>query len=60
MATLAFEIGFCGFGVSDGVIPELRLGVLRVWVCQGSVVDRLREYQAALNMAWTRLRDLRG
>lgn len=37
------ECGWCGFGASGGLVPELRLGLLRIAVTRGGVADLLRQ-----------------
>jgi len=54
--TLLGEIGWCGFGASGGLVPEVRLGLLRIAVTRGSVVERLRQMLAALSDAAAALR----
>ena len=41
MRTFAIEWGRCGFGVTGGLVPELRIGLIRVWTCSGSVMALL-------------------
>lgn len=52
------ELGWCGFGVSRGAVPELRLFVVRFAVTRGSVVERLRSMLAALSDAAVELRQI--
>lgn len=40
--SLMFETGWCGFGASGGLVPEIRCGFVRVAVTRGSVAERLR------------------
>jgi len=46
--TFAVEFGCCGWGASGGLVPELRLGVVRLWTCDGSVVEMLSKLRVAL------------
>lgn len=48
MRTWALEWGACGWGWSGGLVPELRLGHVRVWTCKGSVVEQLAKLRRAL------------
>ena len=54
------EVGWCGFGASGGLVPELRLGVVRFAVTRGSVAERLRSMLRALADAAAELRALGG
>lgn len=54
--TFAIEIGRCGFGVSGGLVPEIRLGIVRIWTCSGSVVSQLAKLRQALADAAQELR----
>jgi hypothetical protein len=56
MRTFALEWGACGFGVSGGLVPEIRLGWVRLWTCSGSVVSVVARAQAALTAAAAELR----
>jgi hypothetical protein len=50
MRTFAIEFGRCGWGAQGGLVPELRIGWVRVWTCSGSVMAILwsmREATAA-------------
>lgn len=55
--TLMLEVGWCGFGASGGLVPELRLGLLRVAVTRGGVADRLRGMLRTLGDAAAMLRN---
>jgi len=46
--TFAIEFGRCGFGVSGGLVPELRLGWVRMWTCSGSVISALSHLRTSL------------
>lgn len=48
MRTWAIEFGKCGWGLSGGLVPELRLGCVRLWTCADSVVETLRKLRTAL------------
>lgn len=54
--TLMVETGWCGFGASGGLVPELRLGCLRFAVTRGSVADRFRDMLRTLGDAAVALR----
>jgi hypothetical protein len=54
--TWALEIGRCGWGVSGGLVPELRLGWVRFWTCSGSVVNTIATLRQALADAAEELR----
>lgn len=54
--TWAIEIGKCGWGSSGGLVPELRLGWVRLWTCSGSVVRPLATLRQALADAAEELR----
>ena len=57
MRTFAVEFGLCGFGASSGQVPELRLGVVRLWCCRGSIREQLRELRCSLADAVRELRN---
>jgi hypothetical protein len=48
MFSLIFECARCGFGWSSGLIPEIRLGIVRVAWCRGSLLSRVEKWKAAL------------
>jgi hypothetical protein len=48
MYTVICEIGLFLPGYTGGLVPELRLGLVRVIWCRGSMIERLRSYQSAL------------
>lgn len=54
--TFSTEIGRCGWGVSGGLVPELRLGFVRFWTSDGSVVALLSRLRIALAEAAAELR----
>lgn len=54
--TFSLELGKCGWGCSGGLVPELRLGRVRLWTCNGSVVDMLSNLRIALANAAAELR----
>lgn len=56
MRTFSIEFGRCGWGCSGGLIPELRLGRVRFWTCNGSVVEMLSKLRIALAEAAAELR----
>lgn len=49
--TILIQLGWCGFGASGGLVPELRLGLLRVAACRGWVMDAIDRYRTALRAA---------
>ena len=51
--TVLFEIGWCGFGWSGDLVPELRLGIIRLACCKGALVDRIRDLRDSLDRART-------
>ena len=51
MATVILELGRCGWGYAPRLIPELRLVVLRVGWCRGSLLLRVRDWGVALRTA---------
>ena len=56
MRTWAIEIGKCGWGISGGLVSEMRLGWVRIWTCSGSVVIPLSNLRQALADAAAELR----
>lgn len=48
MFTVIVEVSLCAPGWSGGLVPELRLGVLRLSWCRGSLIARVREWRDAL------------
>ena len=52
------EFGWCGLGLSGGSVPEVRLGLVRLAVTRGSVVERLRSALDALSQAASVLRQI--
>jgi hypothetical protein len=48
------EFGLCGFGRSDGLIPEVRVGVVRFAWCRGSLLSRVEKWHAALTARCSR------
>lgn len=46
--TLLLGVGWCGFGWSGGLLPELRLGVLRLAWCRGWIGARVEGWRLAL------------
>lgn len=54
------EWGWCGFGASRGLVPELRLGIVRLACCRGSIVDRVRCWGKALDEAQRVMRSRRS
>lgn len=57
-ATAAVEFGWVGFGYAAGLVPELRLGVVRFWWCQGSVMDHVKRLKSSLVEAEMELLEL--
>jgi len=56
MRTLCIEIGGCGWGAACGLVPEVRLGWLRIWVTRGSVIKSLAAMRIALAEAVAELK----
>lgn len=49
VSTFSIEFGLCGFGISPrGMIPQIRLGIARLWCIPGSVYGRLHEQENQL------------
>lgn len=40
--TIAIEIGIIGWGANGGAIPELRIGLIRLAICRGSMLAKVR------------------
>jgi hypothetical protein len=47
-ASFGIDFGWCGFGYEGSLLPNVRLGVCRVWWCRGSIFDRLVKLHEAL------------
>lgn len=47
-ATIAIEMGWCGFGFAGGLVPTVKLGVIALWWCRGSVVEMLTGLRCSL------------
>jgi len=45
------SLGFVGFGASAGLFPELRLGVLAIGWCRGSIAENMRFFSDRLRTA---------
>lgn len=60
MFTVLIEWGWCRPGYSPGLIAELRLGFCRVAWCHGSLLERVRGWERALEEARTTIRELLG
>ena len=54
--TVIIEGGWCGFGHSDGLVPGVRLGVIRIGWCRGSLLAKMQHWQNALAKALVALR----
>lgn len=48
MFGVLFEVGWFGFGASRGLIPELRMGIVRFACCRGYFADALKRAADAL------------
>ena len=48
MRTYAITFERCGWGISGGLVPEIRLGWVRLWKCRGSVISQLASMRVAL------------
>lgn len=46
--TLMLGFGVCGFGYEGGLLPELRLGLVRLAWCRGWIGERVRGWRDAL------------
>lgn len=51
MASIGVDFAWCGFGWEGGLLPNVRLGVVRLWWCRGSMFDRLSRLHVALAAA---------
>lgn len=58
--TVLWEVGWCGFGRSNDLVPELRLGFIRIACCRGSIVARILELRSSLQRALDELRKKKG
>lgn len=47
--TVIVGFGWCGFGLSGGLLPEVRLGLVRLACCRGWLLERVGQIQAALD-----------
>ena len=48
VASFGIDIGWCGFGYEGGLLPNIRLGIIRLWCCRGTIVGRFEKMQMAL------------
>lgn len=48
MFAILFEVGWFGFGAAGGLIPEVRLGVVRLAFTRGYFADALARAAAAV------------
>lgn len=48
MASFGIDLGCVGFGYEGGLLPNIRLGVCRLWWCRGSIFDRIAQLHIAL------------
>ena len=46
--TFLLGVGWCGVGWSGGLLPEVRLGLVRVAWCRGWIGDRVQHWHQAL------------
>jgi hypothetical protein len=46
--TLSFEFSFVGFGMEGKPAPNVRLGLLRVWLFSGTVFSEIARLKDAL------------
>lgn len=44
---LLLELGWCGFGASGGLLPELRLGLVRIVATRGSLLGLFAQHLAS-------------
>jgi hypothetical protein len=49
--TILIQFGWCGFGIAGGLIPEIRLGLIRLAWCRGWIFDGFDRCRAALKAA---------
>ena len=54
--TLIIEVGRCGLGFDRGLFPCVRLGLVQVAWCRGSLLARVKAWKAALDAALGRPR----
>lgn len=55
--TFAVEFSrYCGFGISGGLNPEIRCGVVRLWCCSDCIVPQLALLRQSLADAIVELR----
>lgn len=54
--TTLIEWGRCGFGYSSDLLPELRLGLVRIAWCRGSIVERISGLRQSLRDALAEIR----
>lgn len=48
--------GWCGWGVHLGLFPAVRLGIVHLWCCRGSIIYRFVAVRQALADAREELR----
>lgn len=48
MASIGIDFGFVGFGYEGGLLPNIRIGMARLWWCRGSIFDRIAKLHVAL------------
>jgi hypothetical protein len=51
MTSFGIDFGWVGFGVEGGLLPNVRLGVVRFWCCRGSMFDLITRLNAAMTEA---------
>lgn len=49
------SLDLCGFGVTGGLFPELRLGILRIGCCRGAIAERARDARSRMERTLTAL-----
>jgi hypothetical protein len=54
--TVMLGFGWCGFGWCGGLLPELRLGLVRVAWCRGWIGARVQGWQLALAQTVAKIR----
>lgn len=52
MFSLITEFGPCGFGRDGGLVPQIRLGLVRVAWCRGSIIARMEQKLLARAEVW--------
>ncbi len=56
MASFGIDVGWCGFGFDGGLLRGVRLGVVRIWCCRGTIGAQIVYLHDALTKATRMLR----